>query len=68
MKRLIMMTIMLAIMPFVALGVDDGFEAPKAEGMNIPWKAIAIIVATFVGIVAATLKNARRTQSELKVQ
>ena len=68
MKRLIMTTIMLAVMPFVALGADDGFKAPKVEGVNIPWKAIAIIAVTFVGIVAATLKNSRRTQSELHVQ
>ena len=68
MKRLIMTTIMLAAVPFLAFGADDGFQAPEVEGMNSPWKAIALIAATFVGILAATLKNSRRTQSEFKVQ
>ena len=67
MKRLIMTTILFAVIPAVALGADDGFKAPTVEGVNIPWKAIAIIGVTFVGIVAATLKNSRRIQSELNV-
>lgn len=67
MKRLIMVTILPTVIPFVALGADDGFTAPKVEGVNIPWKAIAIIAVIFVGIVYMTLKNSRRTQSELKV-
>lgn len=63
-KQLAAATVLLVVLPLAAYGADDGYKAPEIEGVNIPWKAIAIVAATFVGIVAATLKNSRRTQRD----
>ncbi len=67
MKKIIIATFMLTVVNCMALGAEEGYKAPEVEGVNIPWKAIAIIALTLVGIVAATLKNPKRTQTELHV-
>ncbi|RKY24680.1 MAG: hypothetical protein DRP83_07285 [Planctomycetota bacterium] len=43
--------------------VEDGYQAPKAQGTGVPWKAVVLLGVMLVGILAVVLRDSRRTQS-----